>query len=184
MGKSIFYYGEEEEDRRADLNRKTGLQNNAEKARLDIILRQLEKSSRTSECHIERYKKKLRQDIIDFEANKAAMRSRHCNFSRVDPLDKEAQKDMLKIVSQRGRYFYSLKNQVRVHRDFMNEYNPRLDRAKRLLVPAKRESAEAMKKGYVVLPPVVDASSRAALESLQRAADDLQTPACKIFPRI
>ena len=179
-----YWSAEEEEEKRAEFTLKTGLKNAAEKARLQIVLRQLERSEKTSEFEIRRYQEKLRQDIITFEAQKNAMRSRHCSFSRLDSeFEKDAQKEMIKILSQRGRYFYTLKTQVNIRKDFMTNYNPRFERAKKLLVPAKRASTEAMERGQMLFPPVVE-DYYDTLNSGRESSDPRKTPSCLIFPRI
>ncbi|XP_071495475.1 uncharacterized protein [Diadema antillarum] len=189
---------------------KTGQSNTNAKARLQHLLRQIEKASRLAEFRVDRIKAQLRRDLIDLKANKLAMESHNVSYKQLSQMEPGEQRNMLKLVSQRGRYFYSLKSEVKVHIDRMRAFNPRLERAQRLLVPARRESVEAMERGITNLPDI-DGSLVAAMQAIASAnlregdgegggeeegggdgGDTYRpeveraptTPTCLIFPRI
>ena len=83
------------------------------------------------------------------------------------------------MVSQRGRYNYSLKSEVKFQRELMFTYNARLEHSKKLLEASKKQSQEAMAKGDLVC------SQFTRVDDLEKSEDRSQgsdTPSCLIFP--
>ena len=83
------------------------------------------------------------------------------------------------MVSQRGRYNYSLKSEVKFQRELMFTYNARLEHSKKLLEASKKQSQEAMAKGDLVC------SQFTRVDDLEKSEDRGQgsdTPSCLIFP--
>ncbi|XP_003726557.1 uncharacterized protein LOC100893916 [Strongylocentrotus purpuratus] len=172
---------------------KTGQSNSNAKTKLQLLLRQIEKASRLSEFRVDRIKDQLRHELIDLKANKLAMKSHAVSSKHLNCMDESQQRDMLKVVSQRGRYYYSLKSEVKFHIDRMSSYNPRLERAKRLLIPARQESLEAMERGVTNLPDLDGSlamkremmlADGSLVEGERRKYGKSTTPECLIFPRI
>ncbi|XP_022102514.1 uncharacterized protein LOC110985645 [Acanthaster planci] len=130
---------------------RTGQLNSNERARLQIVLRNIERAYRLTEQRVDRYKQQLRRDLIDLEAHKAAMRSHALGYCRLGQLDHDGQREMLKVFSQRGRYNYSLKSEVNFHRECMSSYNARLEHAKKLLAASRKQCLRAIAKGDRVL---------------------------------
>ncbi len=74
--------------------------NSTEKAKLQLVLRHIERAYKLAESRVDRYKQQLRRDLIDLEAHKMAMRSHALGFQQLQQLDDASQREMLKVYAK------------------------------------------------------------------------------------
>ncbi|XP_072175987.1 uncharacterized protein [Diadema setosum] len=126
---------------------RTGIVNNGEKNRLTIAEKQMLKNHRASEARIMRLKEQLKRELHEMEAGRRALR-RHSICVKDENRDKD--RHSLSKYAQRGRYMYAIRNETKSQKEDMESYNERLEKAKKMLQPALKQSNLAMDNGKLL----------------------------------
>ncbi|XP_054752391.1 uncharacterized protein LOC129257967 [Lytechinus pictus] len=161
---------------------RTGIVNTGEKNRLTIVENQMVKAHKVAEARIQRMKLQLRRELHEMEAGRRALRRRSIC---VRDEDRDRDRQDLSKYCQRGRYLYAMRNEVKTQKEDMDSYNERLEKARKMLQPAKKNSSLAMDRGKLLgLAPsnsylkvgrrisVVEAPPAAKLLAFQDSDDD------------
>lgn len=122
----------------------TGIVNQAEKNRLTNKEKLIAKTHKITEIQISRTKQQLRDELYEMRAARQALKSH--SLGCMEP-ESANERDCIERLSQRGRYMYAIRTEVKEQKHIMDSYNGRLEVANRRLRPARRESKDAMDLG-------------------------------------
>lgn len=117
--------------------------NSYEKARLDLVLEKLETRQKRSKQVIEKFQSQLQRDLMNLETDKAVHLSKRIN---VGLCELEKQKELVKTLSQRGKYKVALKKEKERLKEKLEETKEKERKLQRQLNRAQDELLGVMAK--------------------------------------
>ncbi|XP_070558856.1 uncharacterized protein [Ptychodera flava] len=149
----------------ARMRHRAGIVNTKERNRLQLTYRRLERAGDVFNIRVNRVQAQLKKELHDIEATRRAYESHPMSFHDERRL---VERKSLERYAARGRYLFSMRAEVRKQSHAIDAYNPRLEKAKKLVEPAKKASLEAMERSQVLRVPTALNTKTAANSNTTR----------------
>ncbi|XP_077868459.1 uncharacterized protein LOC144359141 [Saccoglossus kowalevskii] len=134
----------------ARMRHRASIVNKKEKNRLRMQYNQIDRSEEILRLRVKRVREQLERELHDMEACRRAYISHPMSFHDTR---REVELKTLEKYAPRGRYLFVMKSEVRKQSDEIDSYNPRVERAKKLVAPARQASLQAIERSRLLRIP-------------------------------